>query len=169
MRNAELVVLVDRARHCSRLTTGPAHDEHSFPFLVFFFYFLPFDSDYTCQATGICAHEQTRAIPFPRENRITFFLLFFSSFSWSFVYMYESEEGRRAEMKMRDLSIRNIFVSHVIWKIRYLPKVRDLASCTGIKRNGRQTATMNEWHQWAVHSNLSRNAPTSWTHLHCAV
>lgn len=42
-----------------------------------FFYFLPFDSDYTCQATGICAHEQTRAIPFPRENRITFFLFFF--------------------------------------------------------------------------------------------
>jgi len=41
------------------------------------FYFLPFDSDYTCQATGICAHEQTRAIPFPRENRITFFLFFF--------------------------------------------------------------------------------------------
>lgn len=40
MRNAELVVLVDRARQCSRLTTGPAHDEHSFPFLVFF-YFLP--------------------------------------------------------------------------------------------------------------------------------
>lgn len=76
------------------------------------FSLLPFDFDYTCQATGICAHEQTRAIPFPRENRITFFLFFFSSFPWSFVYMYESEERRRAEMKMRYLSIRR-FLYHM--------------------------------------------------------
>lgn len=51
-----------------------------------FFYFLPFDSDYTCQATGICAHEQTRAIPFPRENRIIFFLLFFFLLSLGHLY-----------------------------------------------------------------------------------
>lgn len=52
-----------------------------------------------------------------REQDYFFLVVFFSSFSWSFVYMYESEEGRRAEMKMRYLSIRKFFVSHVIWKI----------------------------------------------------
>lgn len=56
---------------------------------------------------------------YPSHERTGLFFscCFFSSFSWSFVYMYESEEGRRAEMKMRYLSIRKFFVSHVIWKI----------------------------------------------------
>lgn len=50
------------------------------------FSLLPFDFDYTCQATGICAHEQTRAIPFPRENRIIFFLLFIFLLSLGHLY-----------------------------------------------------------------------------------
>lgn len=48
-----------------------------------------------------------------REQDYFFLVVFFSSFSWSFVYMYESEEGRRAEMKMRGTYLFGSFLYHM--------------------------------------------------------